>query len=308
MIIRILPSNNSSQVDYTLEFPRDPMHYGYNTAKISGQFGSIQIMKTELLHSSIWLINYESNEELSLDELVKEQVWQVYYYAPSLTIASAASSDATVRFERTSGGSLKLPRHVYTVVVVQYLSFYFQYDNQEILKNFERVLETEYLSHDIPVNPGIEAVFSQIINASPSNPIIYDYLETKVRELLILFYQLVHPESMRRDLSIKEITALNEVRNIIMADLSRSYKIYELCKIAGTIPFTLKKNFKSWFGIPLHLYRHNCRMEKATDLLVTTTLSIKEIAFAVGYKNVSNFSESFKKHYGYAPSLVRQSE
>lgn len=51
----------------------------------------------------------------------------------------------------------------------------------------------------------------------------------------------------------------------------------------------------------------NTRMNKATDLLRTTSLPVKEIAFAVGYANEVHFFKSFNKHFGMSPGAFRKS-
>ena len=43
------------------------------------------------------------------------------------------------------------------------------------------------------------------------------------------------------------------------------------------------------------------RMSKATELLRLTTLSIGDIANAVGYTNPLHFSRAFKNVYGFSP-------
>ena len=43
------------------------------------------------------------------------------------------------------------------------------------------------------------------------------------------------------------------------------------------------------------------RMERATMLLKETSLSVEEVAFALGYSNASNFYKSYKKYYGHSP-------
>ncbi|HDR7670549.1 TPA: helix-turn-helix transcriptional regulator, partial [Bacillus wiedmannii] len=46
------------------------------------------------------------------------------------------------------------------------------------------------------------------------------------------------------------------------------------------------------------------RMEHAIDLLRSGNSNVTETAFAVGYNNVSHFSELFRKKYGMNPSKL----
>jgi len=78
-----------------------------------------------------------------------------------------------------------------------------------------------------------------------------------------------------------------------------------LSRATGTSKMLLNAIYQKAFGKNFQEFRHDVRLNKSVQLLLTTTLSIKEICFAIGYKNVSNFSEAFKKYFGYPPSKLR---
>jgi transcriptional regulator GlxA family with amidase domain len=63
--------------------------------------------------------------------------------------------------------------------------------------------------------------------------------------------------------------------------------------------------FKSNVGMPPIRYLRLLRMERAKDLLESSFLSVKEIAFQVGLNDESHFVRDFKSTYGYSPSLYR---
>ena len=52
-------------------------------------------------------------------------------------------------------------------------------------------------------------------------------------------------------------------------------------------------------------YLRQLRMERAKDLLESSFLSVKEIAFRVGLNDESHFVRDFKSTYGYSPALYR---
>lgn len=49
----------------------------------------------------------------------------------------------------------------------------------------------------------------------------------------------------------------------------------------------------------------NARMERAKQLLITTNLSIKEIAERCGYSNEYGFMKRFKMQFGKTPTQYR---
>ena len=69
----------------------------------------------------------------------------------------------------------------------------------------------------------------------------------------------------------------------------------------------LKDCFKAVYGKPIHAFQREYKMQTATKLLVTTKLSIAEIAGMVGYENPNKFSAAFKEIIGQSPSEYRKS-
>ena len=81
-----------------------------------------------------------------------------------------------------------------------------------------------------------------------------------------------------------------------LAEFARSVNlsVWRLCHI-----------FKSDVGMPPMRYLRVLRMERAKDLLESSFLSVKEIAFRVGLNDESHFVRDFKTTYGSSPALYR---
>ena len=47
------------------------------------------------------------------------------------------------------------------------------------------------------------------------------------------------------------------------------------------------------------------RMEKAAELLRHTTMTIRDVAHRVGYRQPAQFAKAFRRHHGTAPSAFR---
>lgn len=63
--------------------------------------------------------------------------------------------------------------------------------------------------------------------------------------------------------------------------------------------------FKSETRISPIQYLTSLRMEKASHLLRTSSLGVKEVSHSVGIRDVSHFVRDFKKTYGATPTLYR---
>lgn len=64
--------------------------------------------------------------------------------------------------------------------------------------------------------------------------------------------------------------------------------------------------FKQYTGMSPHHYKISIRLEKAKDMLSSTTLSIAEISWIVGFTDPLYFSRIFKQSTGMAPSMYRE--
>lgn len=78
--------------------------------------------------------------------------------------------------------------------------------------------------------------------------------------------------------------------------------------IADNIKITrshLNHAFQKEFNISVQKFLMDFRMHKAANLLVSTTMSIKEISNAVGYHDQLVFSKAFKNKFGMSPKIYR---
>src|SRR5580692_2310937 len=69
----------------------------------------------------------------------------------------------------------------------------------------------------------------------------------------------------------------------------------------------LRQLFKNDTGQSPKQYIRRLRMQRAEDLLRNTFLTIKEVTFLCGMKDVSHFVHDFKKKHGLTPSQFRAS-
>jgi len=90
------------------------------------------------------------------------------------------------------------------------------------------------------------------------------------------------------------------------SNLDRPIFLAEMAASAHLSPSHLSHLFKTQTGLSPGEYLRRLRMEKASHLLATTLLSIKEIMAMVGYNNRSNFLRHFRRYYDLAPSEYRQ--
>lgn len=91
----------------------------------------------------------------------------------------------------------------------------------------------------------------------------------------------------------------------MISDLQKRYTLIELSE-KYDIPLTTMKNcFKEIYGDPISTFMRNYRINRSTNLLMTTDSSITEIAHLMGYESASKFSIAFKKVMNVSPVEYR---
>ncbi len=98
---------------------------------------------------------------------------------------------------------------------------------------------------------------------------------------------------------------LEEAKTILSSNLEKPPSLSELARQIGLNTYSLKKNFKELFGLPVFKYLQNERLTTAHDLIRTDKATVQEAAWHVGYDSLSSFSNAFAKKFGYRPSQVK---
>jgi AraC-like DNA-binding protein len=96
---------------------------------------------------------------------------------------------------------------------------------------------------------------------------------------------------------------LRKVLQMIASDSPQ--KIQDLAVECNLSESHLQHLFKESTGLGLGRMLADQRMQRAAKLLEQTNLSIKEIAWAVGYEHTSSFTRAFERYFREAPRCFR---
>jgi AraC-like DNA-binding protein len=77
-------------------------------------------------------------------------------------------------------------------------------------------------------------------------------------------------------------------------------------KVAFTSPGNLTRLFHRHYGMSFQQYLQKIRLEKAADLLHSTTLPVGRIAHRVGYRDAARFGQHFRRMFQVPPSRWRK--
>jgi AraC-like DNA-binding protein len=104
----------------------------------------------------------------------------------------------------------------------------------------------------------------------------------------------------------QDILNIRQARTILDENFDKHITIPELARQSGINEAKLKEGFRELFGNSIHSYLLQLRLEKARQLLLTTTLTITDITYHIGYSHVTHFTSMFKKETGITPGAWRK--
>ena len=96
-------------------------------------------------------------------------------------------------------------------------------------------------------------------------------------------------------------------RRYCLSRIDEPFTIEEVARQAGIDRSHLSREFKRVLGISPSRFIENLRMERASTLLLSRDLPVREVGVRCGYRDVSYFCRAFKKHFSVSPGRYRKS-
>ncbi|MDF2565931.1 MAG: rhaR 8 [Massilibacillus sp.] len=155
-------------------------------------------------------------------------------------------------------------------------------------------------------SPGIRLILNDMMNCRYREHLKKIYLEGKILELVAVYLDEAVFEDGTRTVAGKvsayDREALYKARNILDENLAAPPTLGKLAKLICLNEYKLKTGFKELFGLPVHAYIIDKRLELARLLIEDQKLRVTEAALLVGYNDLSYFAEKFRGKYGVNPS------
>ena len=135
-------------------------------------------------------------------------------------------------------------------------------------------------------------------------PVNYEEFGTCIDNLKIsLFEQRVSAEDSPEK---QEERTISGITRYLQEHLAEEMSLSVLAEEFHLNPQYISQLFKNEIGVNFLSYLTNIRMEKAKKLLLSTSLSIAEVAEQSGYGDYRVFTKVFKKNEGITPSQYRR--
>ena len=124
-----------------------------------------------------------------------------------------------------------------------------------------------------------------------------------------LLYLLCNPkgqEAAAPALERETAQRLSEIRRYMEEHLDEPLTIPVLSRRACLSATAFKEGFRQLYGLPVHTWLRQRRIERAAELLRGSALSVLGVAQSVGYGSASQFSAAFRRQYGMTPAQYRK--
>jgi len=169
---------------------------------------------------------------------------------------------------------------------------------------------TKTVFHYTPYSLHIANVFDELNEYDKMGLQRTTFLGSKGLELLTYSFTLYQDdarnEETRTEIRKHEVEKIKAVVNQIEQDLQNLPVITKLAKDQKLTEAKLQQGFKLLFKKTVNEYIQSERLSRAMTLLQTTDKTIDDVAYSVGLRSRSYFSQLFKEKYGVSPGKVRK--
>lgn len=124
--------------------------------------------------------------------------------------------------------------------------------------------------------------------------------------LFLIQYIYTDVENSTKLEMIKFSEEINDIILYLHTHYESKITIEELTEEFHINRTTLTDKFTKCTGMPVMEYLIRLRVKMATIMLIDTMLSVSEIAYRVGFNDITHFGRMFRKHMAYSPSEYRK--
>lgn len=275
--------------------PQNTFHYVKKDLKPNGVLLH-KIVDTSFLYIFSIKGTLQINSEVN-HFLIMENEYSLFYFNADQAISISSDDSAVVLVVQFHPKEI-LSRYRFTCCSIERLEDAIELEQTGSL--FEK---------SVRHSNGMHLTLHEILSVLQKPTFQEYFLESLGYKLIGQYFE--HQELLNVDCThIKQfdLDKMHRVKNLIENNIQESLTISHLAKVVGTNEAYLKKQFKETFGSTIYGYTLQCKMEYSKNLLIESNFSISDIAYQVGYKHATHFTQAFKKYYGALPNSFRKIE
>lgn len=165
-------------------------------------------------------------------------------------------------------------------------------------------LKPHWELHDRHIASLMLALHADLEDGSPAGPMYGESLANALAVYLIRRYA-VRPPHERATQGGLPTYRLRRVLEHIEANLASDLRLGDLAQIASMSPHYFGELFRQSMGMTPHQYLAAQRIERAKQLLRSTSLTPSEVALTTGFADQSHFTKVFRRIAGTTPGRFR---
>ena len=113
---------------------------------------------------------------------------------------------------------------------------------------------------------------------------------------------------MQRPTTVRHRTSLfQEATEIVDAEFAADLSLDDLARRVASSRRQLQRAYAEIGGTTFREHLTRVRMQRAASLLASGSLTVREVARRVGYRQPAQFAKTFRRHHGAVPSAYRAS-
>lgn len=158
------------------------------------------------------------------------------------------------------------------------------------------------IANDYVLSNTLSLVEGELSSAGDSGTLFGEALAVAVAARLVQHHSHATTRRVTREPERLPKWKIERACRFIKEHLAENATLAEIASNAGLSRFHFARAFRHAVGVSPGAYQMLCRVEKAKELMASTSLSIMDIALAVGYKGQSQFGAMFKRATGITPT------
>jgi AraC-type DNA-binding domain-containing proteins len=101
------------------------------------------------------------------------------------------------------------------------------------------------------------------------------------------------------------LATVENARAYILGNFSNNISLQQLARHCLVSPFHFSRIFKTIMNISPHQYLTGVRLNHAKVLMITSELSVTDVAFACGFNSLEHFVTAYRQRFKVSPSIHR---
>ncbi|MEM1123254.1 MAG: AraC family transcriptional regulator [Bacteroidota bacterium] len=212
-----------------------------------------------------------------------------------------------------AGEVLFIPRGLYYITDLlpkngTFKSLLFYFDDAIIQEFLSTTRVTEIKREEVPnhlkfgIVPTLELFAESLIHIYQSNQLRNkNFLNVKILELLFLLNTLVPEQELANFLFRLTLPQKRNIKDFMEHNFDKPLKVEDYAYLTGRSLSTFRRDFKAYYDLTPQKWLKEKRLDKAVSILAQKEVSVTELAYEVGYENISYFIKEFKTKMGQSP-------